>query len=138
MDTTQPPATIVILEDEALIAVDLEDQLRSAGFDVAALFSSCAAAMEWLECRSPDLAILDIDLQDGNCSAIARLLHERQVPFIVHSGSAAVADHHDPIFKQATWVAKPAHPDHMQEAVAGALAKTRQKQANAEAGRHIG
>jgi AmiR/NasT family two-component response regulator len=38
--------SVVILEDEALIALDTEDQLRDAGFKVVGIFASCDAALE--------------------------------------------------------------------------------------------
>jgi DNA-binding response OmpR family regulator len=117
----QAAATVIILEDEALIAIDVEEQLRSAGFDVVGVFSSCAEASDWLQSGSPDVAILDIDLRDGNCAAIARLLNDRHVPFVVHSGSFRDSGEHDESFLAGKWVGKPCPPSELYDAVRSSL-----------------
>ena len=105
-------SSVVVLEDEALIALDVEEALRDAGFNVLAVMSSCADALEWLEANSPDIAVLDIDLRDGNCVSIAGLLCARNIPFVVHSGSSSGSGYHDPIFLKGRWVSKPSlHSD---------------------------
>ncbi len=65
---------VLVLEDEAIIALDIEGILTDAGLDVAATLSSCAGAVEWLTANRPDVAILDIDLQDGSCEHVAQRL----------------------------------------------------------------
>lgn len=114
-------ASVAILEDEAFIALDLEDSLRDAGFKIAGIFSSCAEAMAWFKDNSPDVVILDIDLADGDCGKIARLLHARDIPFVVHSASFASSGFHDPIFLHGRWVAKPASPSELRDAVRASL-----------------
>ena len=43
---------VLLVEDDAVVAIDLEDSLREAGYAVAGSFSTCAAATKWLErCR---------------------------------------------------------------------------------------
>lgn len=114
-------AAVVILEDEALVAVDLEDHLRDAGFQVAATFSSNRAALGWFRAHSPDVVVMDIELQDGDCIEIAQLLYSRNVPFVVHSASVANSGFHHPIFLKGEWVAKPCLPSDLIEAVRSAL-----------------
>jgi DNA-binding response OmpR family regulator len=60
--------------------------LEEAGFEVAGPFSRGDESMRWLDTHTPDLAILDIILGDGPCSALARQLRSRGVPFLVFSG----------------------------------------------------
>jgi len=115
---SQSVLSVVVLEDEALIALDVEDALRDAGFNVVAVMSSCAEASKWLEANSPDIAVLDIDLRDGNCVAIARLLWDRNIPFVVHSGSSPDSGHLDPIFQKGRWVSKPSLYSELTNAVA--------------------
>ncbi|WJI77765.1 MULTISPECIES: response regulator [unclassified Mesorhizobium] len=98
------------MEDEAFIALELEDMLRDAGFDIAGVFSSCVDALEWFRGSSPDIVVMDIGLADGDCVRIATLLDARNIPFVVHSASYANSGFHDPIFLHGTWVAKPASP----------------------------
>ncbi len=98
---------VLILEDEALIALDLHDELRDAGYEAAGPFTTCAAALEWLRTGTPDTAILDAALKDGPCRAIAQELTRREVPFLIYSGY-----HEDRLllaeFPHVTWIEKPA------------------------------
>ena len=56
---------VVVLEDEALIALDLQDGLQDSGYRVAGTFTTCAEALSWLQTETPDVAILDTVLKDG-------------------------------------------------------------------------
>lgn len=80
-------ASVWILENKPLIVMDLEDQLHMAGFNAVKILSSCADALGWLQNHSPNLGILDIELRDGACKAVAERLIDRDIPFVVHSGS---------------------------------------------------
>lgn len=109
MEQTATPV-VLLLEDEALIAIDMESALRDAGFDVV-LFAHCAQSDEWLETHSPDIAIIDITLADGVCIKVASTLIERKIPFIVHSGHVEISEHKDTAFAAGLWIGKPAY-DH--------------------------
>jgi DNA-binding response OmpR family regulator len=121
----RPSPEILILEDEALIALDLEDQIKSAGFQVAGVFSSCSAALNWLETGSPDFAILDVELRDGTCATVAYVLHSRNIPFVIYTGNIALDAQLDPIFQQGHWLPKPAISGVLLKAKVGALNKGR-------------
>jgi hypothetical protein len=43
------PLLVLILEDEALIAMTLEDDLDDAGYAVAGSFATCESVLRWLE-----------------------------------------------------------------------------------------
>ena len=77
---------VLLLEDEALIALNLQDELQDAGYEVAGPFTACAAALEWLQTVTPAMAILDAALTDGSCREIALELTRRRVPFLIYSG----------------------------------------------------
>ncbi len=77
---------VLVLEDEALIALNVQDELQDAGYEVAGPFSTCSAALEWLQTTTPDMAILDATLKDGPCREIALELSRREVPFLIYSG----------------------------------------------------
>lgn len=106
MEQTATPV-VLLLEDEALIAIDMEFALREAGFDVV-LFAHCAQADEWLETNSPRVAVIDITLADGVCTKAASVLAERKIPFIVHSGHAEISEHKGTVFEVGLWISKPA------------------------------
>jgi len=109
---TQPLAkqpVVLILEDEAIIALNLQDELQDAGFGIGGPFTSCADALSWLDAHTPDAAILDTVLQDGPCVRIALELVRRAVPFLIYSGHREdrelLAD-----FPHVTWIEKPVPP----------------------------
>ena len=76
----------LVLEDEALVAMDLESALLEDGFSVV-LARSCSDAFSFLEGSRPDVAILDVRLPDGDCKIVARTLAQLGVPFIVYTGA---------------------------------------------------
>ena len=52
-----------MVEDEAIVARDIERQLRKAGYEVPAVVASAEAAIEQVSETSPDLVLMDIRLQ---------------------------------------------------------------------------
>ncbi|MBZ6076698.1 response regulator [Microvirga puerhi] len=56
---------ILIVEDEILIALELESLLQDAGHDVVGIASSSAEALKLGRNLNPDLAFVDIHLSDG-------------------------------------------------------------------------
>ena len=112
----------LLLEDEPLIALDLEATLQEAGFEVSSLGSAKEAA-GYLEIHTPSVVILDIRLTDGSCSHIAEMLVARNIPFIVHTGEPET-DHRDTIFGKGTWLSKPSHGGDL-STLAQSLASTR-------------
>lgn len=75
-----PVATrkLVIVEDEAILALDLERFLRGAGYDVRGVAADGESAVSLVEAEKPDLVLMDIHLQgpqDGVATAL--VLKER-------------------------------------------------------------
>jgi DNA-binding response OmpR family regulator len=97
---------VLLAEDEAIIAMDIEDSLRAAGFAVAGPFATCAQAEAWLETGAPDAAVLDHVLRDGRCDALIASLSRRGVPAVIFTGDDA---RRRPPGERATvmWVTKP-------------------------------
>jgi CheY-like chemotaxis protein len=56
------PVSILIVEDEALIASYIEDVLGEAGYEVAGIAASAPEALSLAAAASPDLALVDIRL----------------------------------------------------------------------------
>jgi len=96
--------TVLIAEDNPLIAVSYEDIVTDAGLSVGGSFLSCESAEKWLSVHNPDVAILDVTLQDGNCAELAKKLCG--IPFPVVSGHSAESEGIDEIFKSAPWLEK--------------------------------
>ena len=59
------PLRILIVEDEFLIAMELESLLQDAGHDVVGIAASSVEALALGRDLAPDLAFVDIHLTDG-------------------------------------------------------------------------
>jgi CheY-like chemotaxis protein len=89
---TAAAASILIVEDEALIATYIREVLEESGFIVAGVASSGVEALSLANDNAPDLALVDIKLagpMDG--IEVARLMRSRfNVRSIFLSGVADV------------------------------------------------
>ena len=101
---------VLVLEDQPLIALDIEDALSSSGFKNINVISSCADAEKWLESNNPDFAVIDVHLRDGICSNVAQILVDNDVPFIVHSALDTHYSGDGSIFTKGRWLSKPSPP----------------------------
>ena len=64
------PKQILVVEDEALVAMDIEDRLLALGFQCAGRSDNAAKALELVETVHPDLVLMDIRLR-GDTDGIA-------------------------------------------------------------------
>ncbi len=78
--------SVLVLEDQFLIALDAEQALRKAGALHVRVASSVSEALRILTSFMPDVAVLDFVLGDGTGVDIAHVLAERQVPFAFATG----------------------------------------------------
>jgi len=82
----------LVLDDEFLIALDIQHILEAAGAAEVTSVSSAAEALDMLSKGATfDLAVLDIKLGDGagNSMTVAALLSERGTPFVFLTGLRA-------------------------------------------------
>jgi DNA-binding response OmpR family regulator len=77
---------ILIVEDEFLVALVLEDDLRSAGHTVLGPFSNLPSALEGARRETFDVAVLDINLGGTMVYPLADDLTRRGVPFLFLTG----------------------------------------------------
>ena len=101
-----PAPRIMICEDEALLACDLRDEVRSFGCDVVGPFSSQREGIRALGREAVDAVILDVELEDGASTRLAGMLRDQGIPFLVVSGLATSTP--PPEFAEAEWLLKPA------------------------------
>ena len=80
--------SVLLVEDEMLIALDIETTLAEQGFAVV-VAGNIETASSALQSGTFDLAVLDWHLKDGRSAPIAAMLTERSIPFVVCSGSMA-------------------------------------------------
>jgi DNA-binding response OmpR family regulator len=77
---------VMIVEDDPLIALDLQAIVEEAGHEVV---SVCASRRDGLAAIGTDIefALLDVDLRDGKSFPVAQALRARAIPFAFVSGS---------------------------------------------------
>lgn len=112
--------TCLLVEDEAIIALSLEDEFQNAGYRTVGPFATCADALASLDADRPDAAVLDTVLKDGSCIELARELIRRGIPFVIYSGAD---DRHAgvPEFDGIAWIVKPSPQARVVAAVAQLL-----------------
>ena len=74
---------VLVVEDDALLAMDLESILTDAGHTVLGPVASASEALQLVKDAMPDLALVDLGLSEGQVgAALARYLLWR---FSIHS-----------------------------------------------------
>lgn len=82
------PLNLLIIEDEALVAMLVEDALTLHGHRVIGIADTVAAAITLAEAERPDLALCDVKLAEGDSGlTAAQLLAERGIPCVFLSGN---------------------------------------------------
>lgn len=105
--------TALIVEDEAVIALDLASVLKGLGIDILGLARSYEQAMEIAARVLPDIAVVDLVLNGASDGArIATALRARGVRVLVTSGSRRPAD-----CGEASFLMKPWHREDLKRAL---------------------
>lgn len=82
----ETPNRVMIVEDEALVAMMMEDFVEELGFSVCGPFSSLSAATLAARTGEFEAAVLDVNLGGELVYPVADLLAARGVPFIFVTG----------------------------------------------------
>lgn len=77
---------VLVVEDEALVAMMIEDILLDAGCHVVGPVAGAADALKLIDETPIDAATLDINLGGENVFPVAQVLADRGVAFILLSG----------------------------------------------------
>jgi DNA-binding response OmpR family regulator len=113
MDRPLAGRSILIVEDEPLIAIDIQIVFEAAGAKTT-LARTLRAALVAAEAADLSAAILDHALGDGNSAQLCERLKERDIPFLIYSGFKEFDGAH---------VEKPATPSVLIASVVGLLAR---------------
>ncbi len=113
--------TVLLLEDEPIIAFALEDMLIDCGA-IPLFCGSLEAASTTLDRTKPDLAILDVNIHGEQSYPVAQRLAERGVPFIFATGYGNAL--HPPQFADVPTVSKPYRMEEVEQAFASLSART--------------
>jgi CheY-like chemotaxis protein len=118
----------LVLDDEMLIALDIQQILEAAGAAFVACVGNAAEALMALNVKPGfDLAVLDVMLSGaiGNSHAVADALLAQRIPFVFLTGLRAEDLRRTARFPAASVVEKPYQAPVLLEAITRALA-TRQ------------
>ena len=113
--------SILVVEDEPLIAMMLEDFLESLGHSVSATCESVSDALIEAEKGGFDIAILDVNLKGESVWPVAERLRDKQIPFVLATGG-----HVDPPpaqFANVPVIEKPYTVDRVTPALEAAFAQ---------------
>jgi len=77
---------VLLVEDEALVAMLVEDFLTEMGFEVVGPAMRLEPALQIAEAAEIDFAVLDINLAGKHSFPIAQVLRQRGIPFLFASG----------------------------------------------------
>lgn len=79
---------ILIIEDEVLLAMELESDLQTAGHTVVGLATSMSEAFALIDRHRPEFAFVDIHLKDGPTGIeVGRRLAQDDVPYVFMTGN---------------------------------------------------
>ena len=119
MDLAPPISpSCLIVDDDVVVAMDLEERIAEAGFN-ARWVNSVKNASAIIETLTPDIVVLDVMVGSRTSTPFAQALRARGIPFVVHSGYTPCADLSG--FTDAPWVRKPVDTSEMVKALRGLL-----------------
>ena len=104
---------VLLVEDEALVAMMIQDTLAEFGFQVIGPLSTASEALAAARESHFDAAVLDINLGDGLVYTVAEILSIRGVPFVFVTGYDV--DSVDPRFSDIPILQKPIERDMLQK-----------------------
>ena len=78
---------VLVVEDEALIAMDLVECLKKLGLRVVGPYAQLDQAIAAASSESIDLALIDIDLNGQSAYPVADELLARRIPFAFVTGA---------------------------------------------------
>ena len=85
-------ARILLVEDSWHVGNAIKRLLRALGADVAGPVATIVDAELLVAERTPDVAIVDVNLRDGErANPLIDRLHEQRIPVVVITGYTAVA-----------------------------------------------
>ena len=113
--------TVLVVEDDLFLAMDLEETLAGMGAAVVAVCHTLDEAMAWADADDFALAVLDFSL-GSDSTPLARRLARRNVPFILHTGMSR-SEPSLMEWRDSLIVEKPASPHTLAVAIKSALAR---------------
>jgi CheY-like chemotaxis protein len=107
---------VLIVEDELVIAMELENLLRGLGCIVLGPAPTVRAALRTLAAERPDVAVLDVNLQGERVTLVAEALREQGVPFVLVTGYGSERLHEEAL-QDAPHLRKPVEANELARAL---------------------
>jgi two-component system, response regulator PdtaR len=98
---------VLIVEDEALVAMDMEDVLTADGFKIVATVDTERDAIAAIASLRPDIVLLDITLREGNGIAVAQAMAGAAIYLFVSANSDAATLARAQALNPAGFIRKP-------------------------------
>ena len=118
------PARILIVEDDFLVAIDVETALLDAGFNVVGIAESADRAVEFAALQKPALILMDIRLAGGGdgIDAAIRIYREHGIRCVFASAHTdTIARSRAELAQPLGWLQKPYTMGGLVDAVKQAL-----------------
>lgn len=116
------PLRVILVEDEALIAMILEEMIGDLGCTAIGPAATLEAALELVAAaQDADCALLDINLRGSPSWPIADALKDRNIPFAFVSGYGQGGL--DAGYQQETILAKPIDITHLKSWLTGVASR---------------
>lgn len=119
LDGNYEARRVLIVEDEPLLAMNIEDMLTELGHLVVATATRVDKALTFAESSEFNFAVLDINLAGSNTFQVAAILRKRGIPFIFTSGYGA--DGLIDGYRGAHLLTKPFGPSELEHMIAQSL-----------------
>ncbi len=118
----QVATSVLIIEDEPIIALDIEAMVQELGHEVIGVARTHKEAVQQVRTRRPGLVLADIQLADGSSGldAVNEILSEIDVPVIfvtAYPERLLTGDKPEPAFL----ITKPFQPDSLKAAISQVL-----------------
>ena len=113
---------VLVVEDEMLIAAEMEATLEDLGCQVVGPFARVTQALDALETAEVDAAVLDVNVHGEMIFPVAEKLRDRGVPMVFCTGYADLPDIPKPLQDQVR-LSKPCTAASVEAALRAQVAK---------------
>lgn len=113
------PGRVLIVEDEFLVGLEIESDIRAAGYATLGPYGALDAAMKAARAENFDLAVLDVNVNGESVFPLADELTVRKTPFVLLSGY--LASDLPERYRNVPQIAKPYDPAALLKMVSQAL-----------------
>ncbi len=121
---------VLIAEDNELVALTLEEQLASLGYEIAGVARTGTEAVRFCTQLKPDVVLMDMQMPELNGDAAAeQIIHQHQIPVIILTAYSD-SDHIRRAQESGAlaYLVKPVNPEELPPTIDVALARFQELQ----------